>query len=253
MFFSIFKSRVRLHAQRVFGEVLGPDFAGEAFLCGGAFKPLLKRGLPINDFDFWVRDRKSREKLGAHLLARGATVARDFHPYCLKLRLDGRLIEITYHNVKDGGLTDVVNTFDLSICAMGARYANGRVEEVHVSDECWQAIKRRTVQVLPSYLVALQALRTPSIVRTLHRMGQKAAELDFDVDLAHEHLLWEIFWKDFSEEERRAAMDLYFETMVSYKGQTDERLLRRATVGYAPGPRAEADAAPLPMMGTQPA
>ncbi len=250
MFLSIFKTRVRLHALRVFEEVLGRTYDGEVFLCGGAFKPLLKRKLPINDLDFWVRDRKEREKLTKFLLSRGAVLARDFHPYSLKLRLDGRLIEITYHNVKDGQLSDILNTFDLAICGIGARYEKGRVAEVHVAEECWHSVRSRTVQVLPSYFCAVQELRSPSIIRTLHRIGQQASELDYGVDVAHEHLLWDTFWNQFSENERRTAMELYFETMVPHKGNAEERLLRRALVGYAPTEPSSADEHPLPHMIT---
>lgn len=246
MFLTIFKTRVRLHAHRVFEELFGGDYDGEAFLCGGAFKPLLKRKTPINDLDLWVRDRNEREKLTRFLLSRGAVIARDFHPYCLKLRLNGRLVEITYHNVKDGTLADVLNTFDLAICGMGARYEKGRVAEVHVSEECWDSIRKRSIQVLPSYLCAVQLMHTPSIIRTLHRIGQQATELDYGVDLAHEHLLWETFWTQFSEEERKKSMELYFETMVSYKGTCDQRLLRRALVGYAPPAPATTDDLSLP-------
>lgn len=234
MFLSIFKARVRLHARRVLDRILGGgSYQGEAFLCGGAFKPLLKRKAPINHLELWVRDRKERETLTRFLVARGAVLARESQPYCLKLRLDGCLIEISYHNVKDGELADVLSTFDLSICGLGARYKWGRVVEVHVADECWESVRRRTVRVLPSYLCAVQELRVPSIIRTLHRMGQEASELEFDVDVAHEHLLWDTFWNLFSEEERRTAMELYFETTVSFKGACDERLVRRATSGHA--------------------
>jgi hypothetical protein len=63
-------------------------------------------------------------------------------------------------------------------------------------------------------------------------MGEQAAELGYEMDVEHEHLLWEVFWKEYSEEERRVAMDVYFETMVNYKGHCDDRLVRRATVGF---------------------
>lgn len=250
MFLSIFKTRVRLHALRVFEEVLGRSYDGEVFLCGGAFKPLLKRKLPINDLDLWVRDRKEREALTRHLLSRGAVLARDFHPYSLKLRMNGRLIEITYHNVRDGQLPDILNTFDLAICGIGARFDKGRVAEVHVAEECWQSVRSRTVRVLPSYFCAVQELRSPSVIRTLHRIGQQASELDYDVDVTHEHLLWDTFWNQFSESERRTAMELYFETMVSHKGGTDEKLVRRALVGYAPTGPSSGDEQPLPHMVT---
>lgn len=229
-----FKSRVLRHAEGLFREVFHGEYDGEVFLCGGAFKPLLRNGLAINDLDLWVRNRKEREKLVRFLLQRGASLVRDFHPFCLKLRLDGRIIEITYHNIKDGTLADVVNTFDIAVCALGARYENRRVVEVHLGEECRESVRRKSVRVLMSYLCFLEATHAPSLIRTLHRMGQQAAELGYEVDVEHEHLLWEMFWKEYTEEERRVAMDLYFETMVHYKGHCDDRLVRRASVGYMP-------------------
>lgn len=236
MFPFFFKSRVRQHTEVIFREVFHGDYQGEVFLCGGAFKPLLKRGAAINDLDLWVRNKKEREKLLRFLLQRGATLVRDFHPYCLKLRLDGRIIEITYHNIKDGTLADVLNTFDLAACGLGARYEGGRVVEVQVNAECHESVRRRSMRVLTPYLCYLETTHSPSLIRTLHRMGQQAAELGFEVDVEHEHLLWEMFWKEYSEEERRTAVDLYFETMVNYKGHCDDRLVRRATVGFLPPP-----------------
>ncbi len=233
MFLALFKARIRRHAKQIFTELLGDDYDGEVFLCGGAFKPLLKRKLPINDYDLWVRDNTQRGKLIQFLLDRGATIARDYAPYCLKLRLDGRIIEITYNNVDDARLEDVLNTFDLAVCGMGVRYAGRRVAEVFVSSECWDAIRHRAVRTLPSYMSFLCIQRAASLVRTLHRMGQQATELGYEVDTGHEHALWEIFWSDFSEGERRAAVDLYFETMVTHNGRCDQRLMRRAMVGLA--------------------
>ncbi len=235
MFRALFRNRIRAHAQRIFSSLFPQGYAGEVFLCGGAFKPLLKKGLPINDLDLWVRNRKEREKLCAALVARGAHLVQDFRPFCIKYKLEGRYVEITYHNVKDGALSDVVNTFDLAICAIGARYMNGRVAEAYLSEECWQAIRSKNVTVLDSYFCFVLLQKAPSLLRSLHRMGQQATELGYRVNANHERILWSIYWKDFNEEERRAAMDLYFETMVTYKGQHDEHLVRRATgLGYAP-------------------
>jgi len=251
MLFSLFKSRIRRHAKRTFQEILGGDYDGEVFLCGGAFKPLLKRGLPINDYDLWVRSNEDREKLISFLLARGATVAKDFRPYCLKLRLDGRTIEIAYNDVGDGSLEDVLNTFDLALCGIGVRYHRQQVAEVFVSPETWDAIRHRAVRTLPSYMCFLSIQHAASLVRTLHRMGQQASELGYEVDTAHEHALWEIFWSDFSELERREAVDLYFETMVTYKGNYDERLTRRAMVSLHPQVPTKIEPIPFSMLATQ--
>ena len=235
MFRALFRSRIRGHAIKIFTSLFPKGYAGEVFLCGGAFKPLLKKGLPINDLDLWVRNRKEREKLCAALVERGAHLVQDFHPFCIKYRLEGIVVEITYNNVKQASLADVVNTFDLAISGMGVRYMNGRVVESYLSEECWQAIRGKRIAVLDSYFCFVLLEKAPSLLRSLHRMGQQASELGYKVDADHEHRLWGIYWQNFTEEERRAAMDIYFETVVTYKGQHDEHLVRRATaVAYAP-------------------
>jgi hypothetical protein len=128
----------------------------------------------------------------------------------------------------------VLNTFDISLSAIGVRFDRGAVVEAAVNEECWDALRKREISVLDSYFCYVGIMKAPSLLRTLHRMGQKAAELDISVNADHEHRLWELYWHDYSEQERRVAMDLYFDTMVAYKGQHDPRLVHRATIGYAP-------------------
>ncbi|MFZ4763309.1 MAG: hypothetical protein ACOYMN_00030 [Roseimicrobium sp.] len=208
----------------------------------------MKKQLPVHDLDLWVRSRKEREKLCRALLRRGAVLLQDFHPYCLKFRLEGQLIEVTYHNVKNATLRDVLHTFDIAVSAIGCRFQGNSVAEAAISDECWEAVRRREVRVLESYFCFLDVTKAPSLLRTLHRMGQKAGELGYKVHESHEHRLWEAYWHDYSEDERRAAMDLYFDTMVAYKGQQDTRLVHRATVGYLPAVRSQADHAPMKLL-----
>ncbi len=245
---ALFLHRVRGHARRVFRFLFPNGYDGEVFLCGGAFKPLLKKGLRIHDLDLWVRNRKEREKLCQALLKRGAVLLHDFHPYCLKFRLDGQLIEITYHNVKDGSLMDVLNTFDISLSGIGARFENGRIAEATMTEGCWTAVQKREVSILESYFCFIDVMKAPSLLRTLHRMGQKAAELGYSVNIDHEHRLWETYWQDYTEDQRRVAMDLYFDTMVAYKGQHDPRLVHRATIGYAPVGLAQGDKHPIKLV-----
>ncbi len=228
-----FHHRMRRHAKSLLRFLFPSGYDGEFFLCGGAFKPLLRSGKPVNDLDLWVRNKKERQKLCAALIERGATLLHDFHPYCIKFRLDGRLIEITYHNVKDGTMADVVSTFDLGVSSLGVRYEKGKIVETFVSEECWHTIQHKEVTVLESYMCLLILQKTPSLLRTLHRMGQQAAELGYTVHAEGEHRLWDMYWNDYTEEERRAAMDVYFDTMVAYKGQHCERLIHRATMGAA--------------------
>ena len=245
MFRPIYLHRIRGHAGKIFHSLFPQGYDGEIFLCGGAFKPLLKRGAPLHDLDLWVRNREEREKLCHALLKRGATLVHDFHPYCAQFRLDGQLIEITYHNVTDGTIADVLNTFDLTISGIGVRYDHGGIAEIHLSEECWHTIHTRQVTVQESHLGLLFLQKPASLLRTLHRLGQHAVELGYDVNEDCEHRLWSLYWDEYTEEERRAAMDLYFETMVAHQGRHDAHLVRRALVGYAPITKNRADMQPL--------
>lgn len=232
MFRQFFTMRLRRHARRVLAFLFPQGYVGEVFLCGGAFTPLLKKGLHVHDLDLWVRNQMEREKMCAALLDRGAVLLQDFKPFCLKFRLEGQIIEVSYHNVEDASLSDVLHTFDLAISGMGARFNNGKVVETIIHDECWLSIKHRELAVMGSYRCLLMLAKTPCLLRTLHRMGQKAAELGYKVAIKDEHRLWDIYWRDYSEEERRDAMNMYFDTMVAYKGQHNDHLVHRATVGY---------------------
>jgi|GEM_PF-6928691 len=244
---TLFQHRMRQHAQRLCTFMFPEGYDGEFFLCGGAFKPLISKRLPVNDLDVWVRNRAERESLCEALLNRGATLLKDFHPYCMKLRLEGEVVEITYHNVEDGGLEDILNTFDLSICGMGAHYAHGDVNDICLTEECWHTLQHREMKVLESYLCLLVSEKTPSLLRTLHRMGQAASELDFEVDAESEHRLWDLFKNAYSESERQQARDLYFETIVHHQSPHHDHLVRRtAGSGYAPLPKKERrDSMPL--------
>lgn len=242
--------RQRQHAQRICQFLFPHGFEGEFFLCGGAFKPILRRNLPINDLDIWVRDRHSRERFCEALIQRGAVLLRDFHPYCIKFRLDAQIVEVTYHNVHQGGLHDILNTFDLAINGMGAHYQNGQVIEVCLIDDCWQSLYHRTIHVLEPYFEHLKHHHDASLLRTLHRLGQAANELELDVHSDSEHRLWHLFWNHYSEEERRRARDLYFSTMVTHQNDNHDHLIRRsANTGYVFFPHEEeGDLAPVELV-----
>lgn len=248
----LFLHRVRSRAHQLFGFLFPQGFDGEVFICGGGFKPLLRKGLAMHDLDLWVRDHKQRARLAQALLDRGAVLLQDFHPFCLKFRLEGQVIEITYHNVKDGGLSDVLHTFDIALCAVGARFSDGRLCEVHMTDECWQSIRSKEVRLQDAYFCFIALQKPGCLLRSLHRMGQKAAELGFQVNSEHEHRLWDLYWHEYSEEERRMAMDLYFDTMAAYKGQHDERIVRRAHVSHVFVPEERGSAASPPLRRLKP-
>ena len=234
MFRTLFHHRVRAHAQHLLDTVFPKGYQGEIFLCGGAFKPLLYRKGVVHDLDLWVRNRTEREHLTGALCEAGGTLVEDFHPFCQKFRREGRWVKVAYQDVESGALEDILDSFDLSLCGVGARYLDGAIVETEVHEEFWQAFRRRRVQVLRSYLTELGAMKTPTVLRSLHRMGQQAAELGYRVEEADEHLLWELYRDQYSEQERRAAMDMYFESVVIARGQRDEHLVRRASAGYVP-------------------
>jgi hypothetical protein len=232
MFCHIFKRRMKGHAERLLKTLLPHGFEGELFLCGEAFKPLLKKELPVHDVALWVRTAEDRTRLCHALLRRGAVaVIDDAQPQALKFRFEGHVIEVISHDVGNGRLEDILHTFELAIYGLGVRCQHSAVVEMHVIQECWQSIWHRHITVTPAYFCLLMMLKPPCLIRTLHRLGQEAAELGFDVHSDEEHRLWEIYWHDYSEDERKTAMDLYFETTVSHKTQHHYHVVRRATTG----------------------
>ena len=189
---------------------------------------MLKENLAIADLDLFVRTQQDREKLCTALLAQGAVLVQDFPPNCIKFRLRGQVVEVTYHDVKSGGLDDLLSIFDLALCGIGSLYANGCVAEVHVRKGFWNAVRHRSVNVQASYLKLLMFQKDPRLLSSLQRMGQQAEELNYQVNPDDERLLWEIYWDKFTETERIAATDYYIKTIVQYKGRYDEEFLRRA-------------------------
>lgn len=126
-FRSEFMSEVLTHAEHLFTDLFPNGYDGQVFLCGGAFKPLLKENLAIADIDLFVRTQQDREKLRAALLAQGAVLVQDFPPNCIKFWLRGQVVEVAYHDVKSGSLDDLLSIFDLALCGIGSLYAIGCV------------------------------------------------------------------------------------------------------------------------------
>jgi len=234
MFRTLFYHRVRAHAQHLLESVFPDGYQGEIFLCGGAFKPLLYKKGVVHDLDLWVRNPVERRHLSEALSAAGATLVEDFHPFCQKFRREGRWVKVACQDVESGALEDVLGSFDLSLCGVGARYVDGSVVETEIHEEFWQAFRHRRVRLLRSYLTQLEQEKTPTLLRSLHRMGLQAAELGYRVDDEDEHRLWELYWNLYTADERRTAMDLYFESMVVARGPKDDHLVRRASAGYVP-------------------
>ncbi len=221
--------RVKKQAAKVFRFLFPSGYKGEVFLCGGAFKRLLVPGLSTNDLDLWVRNRKERDRLVKHLLDRGAKLERDFRPFCLRLDLEGCAVEITYHNIKNGSLSDIVHGFDIAGCAIGASYRKGKVNSVYISPGAQETLIRREVVLEQAYLDTLATQRLPTVLRGIDRIQRFALETGFRIRDCDMDALWDLYFEHYSAEEKQQCLDVYLETTVGFKQACDKTLLQRAT------------------------
>jgi hypothetical protein len=221
--------QVRRHAAKLLNFLShGSVYGGEVFLCGGAFKSIINPKLQICDLDLWVRDRKAREHLTRDLLNRGAKLITDFHPYCMLFDLDGAAIEITYHNVKQRHISEIVQGFDLAGCAIAAHYTNGKITDAFISRGAANSIETQTTRLEGGYLQRLRSERLPTILRSIDRLGRFATDLHFDLHQPDIDALWDIYFKDYDADERQRCIDIYLETTSDYKGRCDLELLKTA-------------------------
>lgn len=223
--------RAKGHAERLLKSVLSAPFPGELFLAGGAFKPLLNPERPVRDLDIWVRDRKQRERLCEHLVGCGAEMVHDFHPYCIKFQLGGQQLEVTYQNVKNRPIGEIVEGFDIACCAIAATCSNGRVTDVYVSSQAMLSVDEQQVMLTEGYIERLRRERSPDVLRSLDRLACFADEIGFEVSDEVREQLWGVYEEDYTAEEQRACVDTYLSTTVDYKGQVDFGVLRRAAAG----------------------
>ena len=210
-------------------KLLFPDgYEGEFFLCAGAFKPWLQEGIEVRDYDLYVRNRKDREQLHEALLARGAVLIQDFQPFCRLYRMEKHKVEVTYHNVKAGGLPEIFALFDLSIGTVGLQYRKGRLLEVEASEECWATRRDQEVRLCGLWRERLLQAKQPNPLGTIQRMPAQAERLGFGHSKADLAFLWECFESCYSKEQKEVAIDIYQRIAGEYKGEMDEALLARA-------------------------
>src|SRR5579871_1600810 len=112
---ALFMSRVRAHGERILKRLFPGGYGGELFLCGAAFAPLLKRRLPVEQVDLWVRSREERRRLLDALKMNGAHEIDDPDGLSAKFKFDGQRIEVMGHSVGEGTLMDVIRTYDLAL------------------------------------------------------------------------------------------------------------------------------------------
>lgn len=220
--------RVKAHAGELLRSVLTKPFPGELFLAGGAFKPLLNPGNAVRDLDIWVRDRRQRGRLRDHLVACGAEVVHDFHPYCIKFQCGERQLEVTYQNVKDRPIGEVVEGFDIACCAIAATYSNGRVTDSYVSPRALRSVEEGRVMLTKGYVDRLRERRSPDVLQSIDRVSSFADEVGFELPEELSERLWGVYENEYTEEEQQACVDTYLSTTVDYKGRVDLDVLRRA-------------------------
>lgn len=223
------EKKVRKQAARIFRFLFPHGYPGEVFLCGGAFKPALHPKLRTNDIDLWVRDRKERNRLLKFLLKRGATLDRDFHPFCLRLLLNGCAVEITYHNIKNGTLEELVHSFDIAGCAIGARYNHRGIRETYISPGAYETVATGEVILEEAYMKSLVNERLPTVLRSIDRMQTFAHETGLRIRKRDIETLWAIYFHNYTVEEQRKCVDVYLETTVGFKRGCNKELLQRAT------------------------
>jgi len=222
--------RVRRHARELLGFLSeGIAYPGEVFLCGGAYKAMLRGNREVNDLDLWVRNRKERERLSADLLARGGRLLRDFHPYCLLFEVGGQKVEITYQNVNARPIAEIVGGFDIAGCAIAATYRNGLITDSYFSELAADAARRATACLERGYLDRLRRERLPTVLRSIDRLGCFAEDVGYRVMESDLRALWDIFRDDFTLAERRKCVAVYLQTTAGYKGSHNERLVEEAS------------------------
>ena len=220
------------HASQLFSSVMPVPFQGEIFLAGGAFKPLIKEGHAVRDLDLWVRDRRVRERLCDHLVRCGATLVRDFRPYCILLRAGAMDIEVTYQNVKDRPISEILEGFDLAPCGIAATYVDGQVTQATITPAAIKSLRDGEVLINKPFLRRLETKRTPDVLQGLDRVARFASEMGMAVPEEQRQRLWAIYEELFTHEERQACVDTYMKATVEYKGHCDVPMLQRASSGF---------------------
>ncbi len=227
------KKRALEHAGRLLGAVSDIPHPGDIYLAGGAFKPLMGSSKPVRDLDLWVKNRWAREAAAAWLLDSGFILERDFQPYCQVFRKDGQVVELTYQNLKEGGIQDVIEFFDLGTSQIAVKVTNGRACEIFTTPDFWESQQSRIVRISRSHWHRLGNEHSPTMVLSLHRMESCAAELGWDYDRSQQDEMWRMLAEDYTVEEATGALALADEILGEYKNHSEAPSLVRARIEVA--------------------
>jgi hypothetical protein len=197
---------------RVFPQVPQEEF----FIAGGAFKPLLRENLEVRDIDLWVRDRKARERLREELLGLGATLIRDFEPYCIALEINGFPLEITYQNAYDEFPSRVLEHFDLTVSSIGISCKEGRVREAFITPEAEFSLRERKLFLCKAWLADMLE-KHGFILGSIQRLRSFSAQLGWPIAEGEIEKLWDAY-ESFPLDARCENLKRFVEIDVKYKG-----------------------------------
>lgn len=216
------------HARTLLGTISPRPFPGDLYLAGGVFKSILTEGVEVRDVDIWVKNRAAREAAAEWLQVAGFALEKDFHPYCRVFRRQEQVIEITYENLKEGGIHEVLESFDLGPCQIAARVSNGRADDLYATPDFWESTSSRTIKVARGYWHGLKVGHSPKLLLTLHRLGNWGDSLGWQRDHGQITAMWRMFIEEYSPAEARLALALAEEIIGGFKGEPDAPILERA-------------------------
>ena len=197
---------------KVFRQVPQEEF----FIAGGAFKPLLSENVEVRDIDLWVRDRKARERLREELLGLGATVVRDFEPYCIALELNDFPLEVTYQNAYDEFSSRVLEHFDISMSSIGVSCKEGRVREAFITPEAEWSLSERKLLLCKAWLAEMLE-KHGFILGSIQRLHSFSEQLGWPIAEGEIERLWDAY-ESFPLDARCENLRRFVEIDVKYKG-----------------------------------
>lgn len=180
-----------LHEERVLelargwlDAILPPDYPGQFFLAGGAFKTAL-HGRPPHDLDLWPSSDAGRESLLAALRAHGAVVVRENPPYQTVLRNGPQVVEVAC-KCEPAVLRERLERADLGLAAVGVEWRAGRLRaEIHpLATTSAAAHEVRIMRPVMNWKYALA---------TIERGRRYAKELGFSWSQEDDSALWSLF------------------------------------------------------------
>ena len=87
-------------------------------------------------------------------------------------------IEVTYQNVKDRPISEILEGFDLAPCGIAATYVDGQVTEATITPAAIKSLRDGVVLINEPFLRRLETKRTPDVLQGLDRVARFATEME---------------------------------------------------------------------------